>query len=60
MKAALTTLRRHWSVFSLNGAFGRTSFIEHHTKTGTHNTINTRYRPINPALESSLKEQLEK
>ena len=59
MKAALTTLRKHWSVFSLDGAFGRTSLIEHHIETGTHTPINTCYRPINPALESNLKEQLE-
>ncbi len=55
MKAALTTLPKHWSVFSLDGAFGRTSRFKHHIETGTHNPINTCYRLINPALESNLK-----
>ncbi len=59
MEAALATLKKHWGVFSLNGAFGKTSLIKHHIETGTHNPINMRYRPINPALESNLKEQLE-
>ncbi len=59
MEAALATLKKHWGVFSLDGAFGKTSLIEHHIETGTHNPINMRYRPINPALESNLKEQLE-
>ncbi len=59
MEAALATLRKHWGVFSLDSAFGKTSLIEHHIETGTHNPVNMRYRPINPALESNLKEQLE-
>ena len=57
MEAALATLRKHWGVFSLDGAFGKTSLIKHHIETGTHNPINMRYRPIYPALESNLKEQ---
>ncbi len=30
MEAALATLKKHWGVFSLDGAFGKTSLIEHH------------------------------
>ena len=59
MAAALATLKKHWDVFSLDGALGKTSLVEHHIETGTHNPINMCYRPINPELESNLKEQLE-
>ncbi len=35
MEAALNSLRKHWGGFSLGGAFGKTSLIEHHIETAT-------------------------
>ena len=47
--------------FSFDGSFGKTTLIQHqiHTKTD-RGPINQKFRPVNPALEKDLKEQIDK
>ncbi len=57
---ALELLLRYFDVISIGGEFGATNLIEHEIHTGDHRPINLRYRPINPALENDLRDQLAK
>ena len=58
---AVGLILKYWEVFSFTGEFGLTSLLQHEIKTvpGTK-PINVRYRPVNPALEPSLKKQVDK
>ena len=55
---AAELLLKYWDIFSFDGSFGKTDLIQHKIYTFEHPPINVRYRPINPALEDSLKKQL--
>jgi hypothetical protein len=59
LKAALRVLRKHWDIFSIDGSFGKTHLVKHDIHTEPGPPIKERFRPVNPAMEASLKEQLE-
>jgi transposase InsO family protein len=59
LKKVLQMLQRHWTIFSTDGAFGKTELIQHDIHTEAVPPIKTRFRPLNPKLEKNLKEQLE-
>ena len=56
---ALTVLKKHWAIYSTDGSFGKTSLLKHAIHTEQQPPIKMRFRPVNPALEENLKEQLE-
>ena len=58
-QAALLLLR-FWPILGQDGGFGKTDLLEHEIHLTPGPPIKCRHRPINPALEDSLKEQLDK
>ena len=56
---AVQLILNFFDVFSFDGSFGTTDLIEHTIYTQPGPPINQRYRPVNPALEPKLKEQLD-
>jgi hypothetical protein len=50
----------YWDLYSTHGSFGKTNLLEHRIYTENVPPIKTRHRPINPALEKNLREQLDK
>lgn len=58
-KRALDLLLQFEDVFSLDGGFGRTTLVKHDIHTGDALPIKSRMRPINPALEQNLRDQLD-
>jgi len=56
---ALALLLEFWDVFSHNGEFGKTTLLKHDIFTEEVPPIRTKNRPINPALEPSLRKQLD-
>ncbi len=56
---ALDVLLKHWSVFSTDGNFGRTSLVEHELHLSNDSPIKCKYRPLCPSLEDSLRRQLD-
>ena len=56
---AARTLAKFWHVFAWDGSYGHTHLIQHRILTGDAAPVKCRYRPINPALEPALKEQLQ-
>ena len=49
----------YWDIFSHQGECGRTNLLEHNIVLLNETPIRTKYRPINPALEPQLREQLD-
>jgi hypothetical protein len=60
MAKAIAVILRHYDTFSFDGSFGETPLLEHTVITTNDLPINCRYRPVNPAVEGKLKEQLDK
>ena len=60
MGKAIALLIRNFDVFSVDGAPGRTDWIEHRINTKPINPIKMRARPINPIVEEDLKRQVQK
>ena len=56
---AVRLLLRYWDVFSLHGEFGHTNLIQHEIHTVPGPPIKTRHRPINPALQEDLAQQID-
>ena len=56
----LELLLKYWSCISVNGEFGKTNLMQHAIHTEPGPPIKTRYRPVNPSLETDLKKQLNK
>lgn len=52
-------LMEFWSIYSTDGSFGKTHLLKHAIYTQPVPPIKCRFRPINPSLEASLKQQLE-
>jgi len=52
-------LTSYWDIFSHDGTFGKTNLVKHQILTPDTLPIKCRYRPINPSMENTLKEQLE-
>ena len=59
LNKAVALLMEFWDLFSHDGSFGKTHLITHRIITEDVPPIKCRYRPINPALEDSLKEQIQ-
>ena len=56
---AAMVLFNNRDAFSFDGSFGKTKLIKHRIQTEpSHKPINQKYRPVNPALEKDLKEQI--
>ena len=55
---AALVLHQYWDVLGRQGGFGKTDLLEHEIHLTPGPPIKCRHRPINPALEPSLKEQL--
>ena len=56
---AAMLLYNNRKAFSFDGSFGKTTLIQHQIHTEhQHKPINQKYRPVNPALEKDLKEQI--
>ena len=56
---AVAVLKEFWDLFSHDGSFGKTHLIKHRIITEDVPPIKCRYRPLNPALEPALREQLD-
>jgi transposase InsO family protein len=56
---ATNVLMEFWDLFSHDGSYGKTHLLEHRLITEDVPPIKCQYRPINPALEPALKEQLD-
>lgn len=61
LSRAVEFLVRYWELFSFDGSFGKTDLLKHSIRLqeGKHHPINQRYRPLNPSLEKSLKDQID-
>ncbi len=59
LDAATELLLRHWDLFSHDGSYGHTHLLQHRIITEDVPPIKCRYRPINPALEPALRQQLD-
>ncbi len=59
LKRATELLLKFWDLFSHDGSYGHTHLIQHRIITEDVPPIKCRYRPINPALEPALREQLD-
>ena len=60
LKRATDLLLKFWDLFSHDGSYGHTHLIQHRIITEDIPPIKCCYRPINPALEPALREQLDK
>ena len=57
----LGLLLHHWLLFAWDGSYGATSVVQHYINTPAGGKpVHDRYRPPNPVLRQSLKQQLEK
>ncbi len=56
---ATDLLLKFWGLFSHDGSYGHTHLIQHRIITEDVPPIKCHYRPINPALEPALREQLD-
>ena len=59
LKAAVDLLQEFGDLFSDNDEYGHTDLVEHAIHTTEGPPIKSRHRPINPALEPELKEQVD-
>ena len=59
-EAVVNLLVKYFDVISVNGEYGQTDLMEHEIHTEDMPPIKCKHRPINPALEPNLKEQLDK
>ena len=59
-EAVVNLLLRYFDVISVNGEYGQTDLMEHEIHTEKVPPIKCKHRPINPALEPNLKEQMDK
>ena len=60
VRRATALLLKYWDVFSRDGDCGKTDLLEHAIVVDKDKTpIRCKRRPVNPALEQSLKDQLE-
>ncbi len=57
---AATLLNKYFDVISVQGEYGRTDLMQHEIHTQDVPPIKCRHRPVNPALEKDLQEQLQK
>lgn len=57
---AIRLLLDFWDLFSHDGSFGKTDLVTHSIITEAVPPIKCKYRPINPALEPDLRNQLDK
>ena len=60
LNLAAELLLKYWDFFSFDGSYGFTDLVEHEIITEDARPIKCGYRPVNPALEPDLKEQLNK
>jgi hypothetical protein len=58
-KAAIDVLYQFWPLFSHDGSYGKTDLLKHRIITDDALPIKCKYRPINPALEPSLRAQID-
>ena len=58
LEAAAALLLEFDDLFTTDDTYGRTDLVEHAIHTGDVPPIKCRHRPLNPALEPNLKEQL--
>ncbi len=56
---AAQVLGQYRHLFSEDGSFGKTHLLQHRIVTEDVPPIRCRYRPLNPKMEASLKEQLD-
>ena len=59
LERVMKLLLKYWEIFSFDGNFGKSNWIEHDIKVTKDKPINQKIRPINPALEESLKKQID-
>ena len=59
MKKCTDLLLKYFDVFARDGEFGSTHLLQHEIDTGDHPPLKTRYRPVPPALEGSLKKTID-
>ena len=58
-KRATDLLLKYWDGISKNGEFGHTTLMRHEIHTEAGPPIKTKNRPVNPSLESDLREQVD-
>ena len=59
VRQAALFLRSYWRILGKEGGFGKTSLLKHEIHLTPGPPIKCRHRPINPALEPQLREQLD-
>ena len=59
-EAVVRLLEKYFDTISANGEYGQTDLMEHEIHTEKVPPIKCKHRPINPALEPDLKEQMDK
>ena len=59
MEKVVAVLMEYWNSFSHDVAYGRTHLLKHRIIMKDVSPIKCRYRPVNPALEPNLREQLD-
>ena len=57
-RAALLLLK-YWDALSVDGAYGCTALLKHEIHTEEGPPIKSRSRPVNPALETNLRKQID-
>ena len=59
LKSAVKLLREFGDLFSENDDYGKTELVQHEIHTQEGPPIKCRHRPLNPALEPNLREQID-
>ena len=59
LQKAVKLLQEYGDLFSDNDEYGRTSLVEHAIHTENVPPIKSRHRPVNPAMEPQLREQVD-